>query len=80
MNKPLEMLVEFDLNGNAKPLVMQWQGRGVRFNEIAWCRKEWKDDILHHFFGVKDESHLYTLDFNTGTCDWTVAKVQPTAA
>ncbi len=76
MNKPTELLVEFDPNGNAKPLVMQWQGRGVRFREIAWCRPEWQGNILHHLFGVKDETSLYTLDFNTQTTDWTVMKVQ----
>ncbi len=80
MNKPLDMLVEFDMNGNAKPLVMQWQGRGIRFREIAWCRKEWQGNILHHLFGVRDETSLYTLDFNTGTCDWSVAKVQRAVA
>lgn len=79
MSRPLEMLVEFDLNGNARPLVMQWQGQGIRFQEIAWCRKEWQGNKLHHLFGVKDAKHLYTLDFNTDTCDWSVAKVQTAA-
>jgi hypothetical protein len=77
--QPTEIVVEH-AEGSMKPLVMRWQGKGIRFQQVLWHRPEIRNGGLHQVFCLSDDSLSYTLDFDTRGCKWNILRVEPLAA
>lgn len=78
-SSPTEIVVEH-AGSRTMPLVMRWQGHGVRFQELLWHRPEMRGSTLHQLFCMRDDDHAYTLDFDTHASIWAVTNVEPLPA
>jgi hypothetical protein len=74
-SSPTEIVVEH-AGTRTMPLIMRWQGRGIRFQALLWHRPEMRGANLHHLFCMRDDTQSYTLDFDTLESQWMVTNVE----
>jgi hypothetical protein len=74
VNEVVEVAVVFRKN-KAVPVVLKWNGRSYKIENINLIHQEYEGETLVHCFSVSDNANSFKLSFNTKSLQWVLEQV-----